>query len=200
MKAVRAMDPYFVAQYIPYTSSTQPDCGSNTSTRAPSANLLRVFINHFNGAYTKAGSAWELMGCERNKGESLWDYVKRFACKKNELHNIPENKVVDEFMSGIKDEQASFRRSGESRSQAPIRCSSLPTSMLMGMMLSMPAMASTSRKLKKRLKKKDRKRKCNFVGMVDKGSGKQNEADRSKTSSIPRDDEMAIPPPCMGIL
>ena len=43
------------------------------------ADLEKAFCNHFEGAYTKPGTSWDLLECKRKTGESLYDYIKCFT-------------------------------------------------------------------------------------------------------------------------
>ncbi|CAD6212108.1 unnamed protein product [Miscanthus lutarioriparius] len=43
------------------------------------ADLEKAFCNHFEGAFTKPGTSWDLMGCKCKTSESLLDYIRRFT-------------------------------------------------------------------------------------------------------------------------
>lgn len=68
-------------------------------------DLEKKFISHFEGAYTKLGSTWQLAGCQCEKNETQRDYIKCFTRSKNEFHHVPENNVVHAFMGGVKSEE-----------------------------------------------------------------------------------------------
>jgi hypothetical protein len=62
MKSVDTSYPYFMVQYLAIFLANL-----DTLKRAPSKNGT---TSHFEGAYTKPGSAWELTGCKREKGKT----------------------------------------------------------------------------------------------------------------------------------
>lgn len=117
MKVVGATGSYFVTRFISIflvdAARTWLDHSRESNIKVW-YNLQKLFVDHFGGTYTKPGSTWELMSCSHNKGESLRDFVKRFTRKKNDLQNVPGNKVIDVFMRECK-AKALCRRAGRSR-------------------------------------------------------------------------------------
>jgi hypothetical protein len=68
------------------------------------ADLEKAFCNHFEGAYTKLGTSWDLLGCKRKTGESLHDCIKRFTQCKNKLEDVPNASIITAFTASIDSE------------------------------------------------------------------------------------------------
>lgn len=107
MKAARKTNSYFVTQFIPIFLANSAMTWLEHLHDGDIIgwyDLQKFFINHFDGAYTKVGSTWELMSCVRIQGESLRDFVKSFTRKKSDLQNIPNTEVIDAFIRDVWDE------------------------------------------------------------------------------------------------
>jgi hypothetical protein len=68
------------------------------------ADLERAFFNHFEGAYTKPGTSWDLLGCKCRTSETLHDYIKCFTQRKNKLEDVPDASIITSFSAGIDSE------------------------------------------------------------------------------------------------
>ena len=81
MKAAPAPDTFFMIQYLPIylTDSTRNWLNNlREGTIKRWADLEKAFCNHFEGAYTKPGTSWDLLGCKHKTDESLHDYIIPF--------------------------------------------------------------------------------------------------------------------------
>jgi hypothetical protein len=67
-------------------------------------HLERAFCNHFEGANTKPGTSWDLMGCKREAVQSLGDYINRFMQRKNQLQEVSDSNIINAFTVGVKNE------------------------------------------------------------------------------------------------
>jgi hypothetical protein len=65
------------------------------------ADLEKAFCNHFEGAYTKPGTSWDLLGCKCKTGKSLCDYKKHFTQRKNKLEDVPNASIIIAFTTGV---------------------------------------------------------------------------------------------------
>ena len=68
------------------------------------ANLEKASCNLFEGAYTKPGTSWDLLGYKRKTGESLHDYIKHFTQRKNKLEDVPDASIVTAFTASVDSE------------------------------------------------------------------------------------------------
>jgi hypothetical protein len=64
------------------------------------ADLRRVFIGNFQGAYTRPGKQWELRNCKQQPGESLREYIRRFSKCCTELPGATDNDAISAFQNG----------------------------------------------------------------------------------------------------
>jgi hypothetical protein len=104
MKVASAPNTFFIIQYLPIyiTDSTRNWLNNlREGTMRQWADLKKAFYNHFEGAYTKPGTSWDLLGCKRKTSESLRDYIKCFTQHKNKLEDIPNAGIITAFTAGI---------------------------------------------------------------------------------------------------
>ena len=43
------------------------------------ADLVKIFVDNFQGTYVRPGNSWDLKGCRQKLDDSLRDYVRRFS-------------------------------------------------------------------------------------------------------------------------
>jgi hypothetical protein len=82
MKSASAPDPYFMVQYILISLADSARAWLDNleeGTIRCWKDFEHEFHSHFEGAYTKLGSAWKLAGYLRKKGATLRDYVRCFT-------------------------------------------------------------------------------------------------------------------------
>jgi len=82
MKAASAPDTFFMIQYLLiYVTHSARNWLNNLreGTIKRWTDLEKAFYNHFEGAYTKQGTSWDLLGCKHKTDESLHDYIKHFT-------------------------------------------------------------------------------------------------------------------------
>jgi hypothetical protein len=68
------------------------------------ADLEEAFCNHFEGAYTKPDTSWDLLGCKHKTSEILHDYIKRFTQHKNKLEDVPGMSSITAFTTRVDSE------------------------------------------------------------------------------------------------
>jgi hypothetical protein len=107
MKAASAPDTFFMIQYLPiYLTDFARNWINNLreATIKRWADLKKAFCNHFEGAYTKPGTSWALLGCKRKTSESLRDYIKCFTQRKNKLEVVLDASIITAFTTGVDSE------------------------------------------------------------------------------------------------
>jgi hypothetical protein len=67
-------------------------------------DLEEAFCNHFEGAYTKPNTSWDLLGCKHKTSEILHDYIKCFTQRKNKLEDVPGMSSVTAFTARVDSE------------------------------------------------------------------------------------------------
>jgi hypothetical protein len=63
-------------------------------------DLVKAFADNFQGTYVRPGNSWDLRSCRQQPGESLRDYIRRFAKQRTELPNITDSDVIGAFLAG----------------------------------------------------------------------------------------------------
>jgi hypothetical protein len=63
-------------------------------------DLGDIFTDNFQGTYVHPGNLWELKGYWQKPGKSLWDYIRRFSQKCNELRSVADADVISMFWDG----------------------------------------------------------------------------------------------------
>jgi hypothetical protein len=107
MKAASTPDMFFMIQYLPiYLTNSARNWLNNLceGTIKWWADLERAFCNHFEGAFTKLATSWDLLGCNRKTSKSLCDYIKCFTQCKNKLEDVPNASIVTAFTAGVDNE------------------------------------------------------------------------------------------------
>ena len=51
----------------------------------------------------KPGVEWDLYQIRQKKGESLWEFIRRFMKKKNSIPDVSDAVVMTAFRKGVKD-------------------------------------------------------------------------------------------------
>ena len=64
------------------------------------ADLVKVFVENFQGTYVRPGNSWDLRSCRQKPDESLQDFIRRFSKQCTELPNITDSDVIGAFISG----------------------------------------------------------------------------------------------------
>ena len=104
MKAASASDMFFMIQFLLiYLTDSARNWLNNLQegTIKRWADLKKAFYNHFEVAYTKPDTSWDLLGCKSKTGESLCDYIKLFTQRKNKLEDIPDASIITAFTADI---------------------------------------------------------------------------------------------------
>jgi hypothetical protein len=63
-------------------------------------DLVKAFARNFQGTYVRPGNSWDLRSCRQQPGESLREYIRRFAKQRTELPNITDSDVIRAFLAG----------------------------------------------------------------------------------------------------
>jgi hypothetical protein len=63
-------------------------------------DLVKALADNFQGTYVRPGNSWDLRSCRQQPGESLRDYIRRFAKQRTELPNITDSDVIGAFLAG----------------------------------------------------------------------------------------------------
>jgi hypothetical protein len=63
-------------------------------------DLRRVFVENFQGTYTRRGKQLELRNCKQQLGESLREYIWRFSKHCTELSGATDNYAISAFQNG----------------------------------------------------------------------------------------------------
>ena len=66
-------------------------------------DLCAIFINNFQGTFTKPGVEWDLYRVHQKKGESLREFIRWFIKKKNSIPSVSDAVVMAAFRKGVKD-------------------------------------------------------------------------------------------------
>ena len=104
MKAASAPDMFFMIQYLPiYLTDFARSWLNNLrkGTIKQWADLEKALCNHFEGAYTKPTTSYDLLGCKRKTSESLRDYIKRFTQRKNKLEDVFDARIIIAFTTSV---------------------------------------------------------------------------------------------------
>ena len=64
------------------------------------ADLKRVFVENFQGAYVRPGNSWDLKSCQQEPNESLRDYIRMFSKQCHSLLDVVDADIVNAFLSG----------------------------------------------------------------------------------------------------
>lgn len=51
-------------------------------------DLVKVFIENFQGTYVRPGNYWDLKSCRQKPDESLRDFIRRFSKQCTELPSV----------------------------------------------------------------------------------------------------------------
>lgn len=94
----------------------------------------------------KPGSAWKLSGCKHEPNESLCDYISCFNQPKNQLHQVPENNIINAFITGVNDKDL-IRNISRKNNITTTKMFESPTSTQAAKTPSTSTSASTSRAL-----------------------------------------------------
>jgi hypothetical protein len=63
-------------------------------------DLVRTFVENFQGTYVRPGNSWDLRACTQKPGESLRDFIRRFSKHCTELQSVTQSKIVHAFLEG----------------------------------------------------------------------------------------------------
>jgi hypothetical protein len=94
----------FMIQYLPiYLTDSARNWLNNLreGTIKRWVDLEKAFCNHFEGAYTKSSTSWDLLGCKHKTSESLRDYIKCFTQRKNKIEDAPDVSIVTAFTASV---------------------------------------------------------------------------------------------------
>jgi hypothetical protein len=64
-------------------------------------DLRCVFVENFQGTYTRPGKQWELRNCKQQPGKSLREYIRRFSKRCTELPGAIDNDAISVFQNGM---------------------------------------------------------------------------------------------------
>jgi hypothetical protein len=64
-------------------------------------DLRCVFVENFQGTYTRPDKHWELRNCKQQPGESLREYIRRFSKRCTELPGATDNDAISVFQNGM---------------------------------------------------------------------------------------------------
>ena len=107
MKVTSALDMFFMIQcLLIYLADSTKNWLNNFREGMIKrwADLKKACCNHFEGAYTKPGTSWDLLGCKCKTCESLHDYIKCFTQCKNKLKDVPNASIIIAFTAGVDSE------------------------------------------------------------------------------------------------
>jgi hypothetical protein len=63
-------------------------------------DLVRTFVENFQGTYVHPGNSWDLRSCTQKPGESLQDFIRRFSKRCTELPSVAQSEIVHAFLEG----------------------------------------------------------------------------------------------------
>jgi hypothetical protein len=63
-------------------------------------DLVRTFVENFQGTYVHPGNSWDLRACTQKPGESPWDFIRRFSKRCTELPSVAQSEIVHAFLEG----------------------------------------------------------------------------------------------------
>jgi hypothetical protein len=63
-------------------------------------DLVRTFVENFQGTYVCPGNSWDLRACTQKPSESLRDFIRRFSKCCTELPSVAEFEIVHAFLEG----------------------------------------------------------------------------------------------------
>jgi hypothetical protein len=63
-------------------------------------DLVRTFVENFQGTYVRPGNSWDLRACTQKPGKSLRDFIQRFSKRCTELPSVALFEIVHAFLEG----------------------------------------------------------------------------------------------------
>jgi hypothetical protein len=63
-------------------------------------DLVRTFVENFQGTYVRPGNSWDLRACTQKPGESLRDFIRPFSKRCAELPSVAQSQIVHAFLEG----------------------------------------------------------------------------------------------------
>jgi hypothetical protein len=63
-------------------------------------DLVRTFVENFQGTYMRPGNSWDLRACTQKPGESLRDFIRPFSKRCAELPSVAQSQIVHAFLEG----------------------------------------------------------------------------------------------------
>jgi hypothetical protein len=64
-------------------------------------DLVRTFVENFQGTYLHPGNSLDLRACTEKPGESLRDFIRRFSKRCTELPSVAQSEIVHAFFDGM---------------------------------------------------------------------------------------------------
>jgi hypothetical protein len=63
-------------------------------------DLVRTFMENFQGTYVRPGNSWDLRACTQKPGESLRDFIRCFSKRCMELPSVAQSEIMHAFLEG----------------------------------------------------------------------------------------------------
>jgi hypothetical protein len=63
-------------------------------------DLVRTFVENFQGTYVRPRNSWDLRACTQKPDESLRDFIRRFSKRCTELPSVAQSEIVHAFLEG----------------------------------------------------------------------------------------------------
>jgi hypothetical protein len=98
-----ANDDHFIIQFLPIYLAYSARAWLDNLPRNVIDNwddLREILTGNFQGTYMHPGNSWDLKGCQQKPGESLWNYIRCFSQKCNELPSVADTDVILVFWDG----------------------------------------------------------------------------------------------------
>jgi hypothetical protein len=63
-------------------------------------DLVRTFVENFQGTYVRPENSWDLRACTQKPDESLRDFIRCFSKRCTELPSVAQSEIVQAFLEG----------------------------------------------------------------------------------------------------